>query len=147
LVVDTPDTDSPTTLDRYARVRVRNGGRTIAKNVRCMIERIVFYPSGADAQMNDEEVLDLLWVFVHGITCDIPTRSHRFAELCHVSQREGGPVVLKLGARDVPLRFAPLLGGAGMFEFHVLATAENANTISTIIRVQWTGAVNGLTIV
>jgi hypothetical protein len=126
VIVDTPARTGTgaTARERYARIRVRNQGRSVAKNVRCMIERIVFFPAGAGAQMNDEEVLDLLWVFVHGTTCDIPRSSHRFAELCHVSQREGGPVVLTLGARDVPLRFATLLDAAGMFEFHVLATAE-----------------------
>jgi len=149
VMVDTPattGTPGETARERYARIRVRNQGRSVAKNVRCMIERIVFFPAGAGAELNDEEVLDLLWVFVHGITCDIPSMSHRFGELCHASQVAGGPVVLKLGARDVPLRFAALLKAGGLFEFHVLTTADNASTSRTVIRVRWTGTVEGLNI-
>jgi hypothetical protein len=72
-----------------------------------MIERIVFYPADASAQVNAEEVLDLMWVFVRGRsdgTCDIPTKSHRFAELCHVLQRGDRPV--ELNSAHVTLPYA-----------------------------------------
>ena len=111
-----------------------------------MIDRIMFFPADASATLNDEEVLDLLWVFAHDITCDIPSKSRRWAELCHASQNDGDKVVLKLGARDCPLRFASSMQGAGMFEFHVIATAENADTVDSIVRVKWNGTVAGLDI-
>jgi hypothetical protein len=101
-VVDTPATmrgSGAITRERYVRVRVRNKGRRIAKNVRCMIERIVFFPVDADAETNSEEVLDLLWVFVEGTVCDIPANSHRFVDLCHATMVPNSPSLFRLGAR------------------------------------------------
>ena len=146
LVVNTPDTDSPTTVDRYARVRVSNGGRN-RRERRALLDRAHRVLSSRRGRANERRRGPRSPMgFVHDIMCDIPAGSHRFAELCHVSQREGGPVVLKIGARDVPLRFASLLGAAGMFEFHVIATAENAGTVPAIIRIRWTGTLEGLDI-
>src|SRR4051812_7958574 len=42
--------------ERYARIQVRNEGTGIAKNARCMIDRIVFSPADAAAKPNGEEV-------------------------------------------------------------------------------------------
>jgi hypothetical protein len=115
---------------RYLRLRIDNDGRSTAKNVCVSIIKITRRVPGAGHETFDEEVLDLTYPFARGdepvTRADMPPKTHRFINLCHVSRRLDGHHEFLFDAEVLPIRMNAMYNkSAADFKVHLMIAADN----------------------
>ena len=135
---------APPVEQLYLRLKIQNEGRTFAKNASVCVTRIGFRAPGAGERVFAEEVCDLKLAQSSRAVFNLASGGHRFVDLVHATQR-GQSVGLAFDFVEVPIRLIRLGFGSGDYEMEVVATAENAKSVSHLIKWSWNGTLDGLT--
>jgi hypothetical protein len=122
---------------KYLRLRVRNTGRSAAKDVRVIVAAI----SGAIAFR--DEVFDVRWSRGTVTGLDIPSRTYRFVDICHTDYEPRERWLRLFGDEEIKAKIDEL----STIEFEVYVTAANAATREQRIEVQTDGTAERTTIV
>jgi hypothetical protein len=124
---------------RYLRMKVRNTGRTAAKNVNLCLTQIDLYPKSGQPRIFATEVLDLKFAMTQDVKFDIGARAHRFVDVFGVAQYPSG-IEPQLGAKVFPYALLEAFTHDGKwipghYSIAVVGTADNAPSVNA--RLNW----------
>jgi hypothetical protein len=131
----------PVAEQLYLRLKIKNEGRTFARNASVCVTRIGFHAHGVGERTFAEEVFDLKLALSGRAVFNLASGGHRFVDLVHATQNGR----LAFDFVESPIRLAILGFGSGDYEIDVVATAENATSVSRLIKWSWDGTLHGLT--
>jgi endonuclease YncB( thermonuclease family) len=139
--------DRTTVQQVHLRLRIRNRGRTFARNVSVNITEIGFDSATTGEQAFDEEVLEpRMALTADRAIFNLASEGHRFVDIAHAVQASFGPAALALDLGITPVRLQLLGFQAGDYRMRVFVAAENADSIPQEVRFAWNGTLQGLTI-
>jgi hypothetical protein len=132
---------------RYLRVKVRNAGRTAAKNVNLCLTQIDLYPRSGQPKVFATEVLDLKFAMTQDVKFDIGARAHRFVDVFGVAEYPSG-IDPQLGAKVFPFALVEAFTDHGKwipghYSIAVVATADNASSVSARLSWYYDGGLDG----
>lgn len=119
------------------RVRVANQGRSVARDVTCLVREVI----RADldrARHFDDETVDLRWSHRETRVRDLAPGEARYVDVCY-TQEDDALSGVRLASDHVPARLAGMLASPGRFHFHLSASAQNAAARRRSISVDWEG--------
>ncbi len=146
---------------RYLRLKVRNRGKSSAKNVSICVTEIAYTAAGAGATVFAEEVFDLkLALTADRAVFNLAGGGHRFIDLVHTwvcTPLPGAPPLPLPQAgcqarRDFDfltsaVRLEDLNFTRGRYRMRVFVSAENAASSTDELGFSWDGTLHGLQIV
>ncbi len=150
-------------LQRYIRLKVKNGGKSFAKNVSVCVTKITYNAPGSGTADFAEEVFDFkLSLTPDRAVFNLAAGGHRFIDIVRASVNsplDGGPQLpphclpqVNCTARlDFDFVFSPArleeMGWTrGTYQMEVFVSAENAASLSTQLSWSWDGTLNNLQI-
>lgn len=146
-VVTGPDGKPLKVEQVYLRLKIKNRGRTFARNASVCVTDITYERDGTGQRLFSEEVLDpKLSLIGHRALLNLASGAHRFVDLVHTEERAGHPVALKFDFIAWPFRMEALGFSHGHYEFTVFVVAENAQSNSSKVKWSWDGTLKGLKI-
>jgi hypothetical protein len=144
---------------KYLRIKIKNCGRTFAKNVSVCVTKFVYSAPGSGETEFAEEVFDLRVGLGGGRTeFNLAPMGHRFVDLVHtevctqtLENYTSPPPQEGCQARrsfdfPSPLRLEDLGWTKGTYRFVVFVTAENAKSLVDKFQFSWDGSLEGLRI-
>jgi hypothetical protein len=132
---------------RYLRIKIRNFGRSFARDVIAYVTRISYRPVDGQEQVFAEEVFDLkLALTGKQSVFNLAPDSHRFVDLVHSQQERNQAVGLGFDFVIGAVRLGLLGFGVGQYEMRMFVAADNGQSVSDTLRFSWDGTLNGLTI-
>jgi hypothetical protein len=123
----------------YARLKVRNKGRRDdAVQCRGTLIRLEKTDSGDRKPLPFTDPIQLSWAGGDLPMIDLPKEIPGYLNLCHLNLKANE---MKLCASALPFMYWSLMDDDGIYFFHVLLTAKNADPVTTVvIRVTWNKA-------
>lgn len=133
--------DSPTLniFGIWIRARLKNEGKSVARNCRAYLTDIVVeHTSGSRLVYNNEDAIPLKWSLrADEEKIDLPPEITQFIDICHVLATE--PNKLHSDARINPFRLGPFWQLPGKYKVTVVVTADEAEPASTAVCFYWPG--------
>jgi hypothetical protein len=131
----------------YVRLKIRNSGRTTAKDVSLCVVKLKFEASGRGTSSFEEEVLDLkLAMTTKEAVFRLANGAHRYIDLSHTQSVATG-VAFGLDFVISPVRLGILGWGAGTYRAEVVASADNAASVHRTVSWAWDGQFLGLRVI
>lgn len=125
--------------NQWARIRVRNKGRSTARNVRVMIVSLGNKTSDASQWDYRQEIIDCWWSHIDESKIDIPPDTWRFADLFLLKMSNAKSILrfTGVGARNIPGRIEHITIG-------VKITADNCDTTEANLTLRYLGLEKGM---
>jgi hypothetical protein len=126
-------------IQQWARVKVKNNGRSTARNVRVIITSISNKTSDFTEWEFDQEVIDCGWSHIDETKIDIPPYTWRFADIFVLEMTEANSD-LKFtgrGATNIP-------GRIGVLSIKVMLTGDNCETTTATLPFRYKGLQEGM---
>ncbi len=133
-------------VQSYVRLKVRNPGRTTARNVSLCVTRLTFEALGGGVTTFEEEVLDLKVANTHQAEFRLAPGAHRYIDLFHTQNMNPG-VTFSYDFVATPARLTMLGFAAGTYRAEVFASAENTASVSGTVSWRFDGTFPGLQII
>lgn len=133
--------DSPAqVIQQWIRVKIKNNGRSTARNVRVIIVYISNKTSDFTSWDFNREIIDCGWSHIYETRIDIPPRTWRFADLFVLEMTEGSADIrfTGKGAENIPGRMEIISIGA-------MITADNCETTTVTLPLRYQGLGKGMT--
>src|SRR5208282_3509528 len=128
----------------YLRLKVRNTGRSTAKDVSLCVVSLSFPAVVRGAYRFGEEVLDLkVAMTTDTVAFRLAAGAHQYIDLAHTDRRLG-TVVLATDFVRTPVRLTALGFAPGTYRAEVFASAENAASVHGTASWSWDGQFPGL---
>lgn len=141
-VVKTPTIDRDTSQisghQVYFRVRVKNIGKNIARNVSADMIRVMF-PNPASVTVFDTEVIGLKWALSGDALTNIPPGLHRFLDVCHTFQPSTGNAIIQLDTAVHPALLREFGLHKGKITVDIVAACDSARTAKASVSIDWQG--------
>jgi hypothetical protein len=99
----------------YLRLRIRNPGRTFARNASVCVTEITYEPKGLDGVFGEEVLDPKMSLTGDKPLFNLPSGAYCFVDLVHTEQKVGRPVELKFDFVSWPVRMMALGFGAGRY--------------------------------
>jgi len=128
--------------DRYVRVRFRNLGRHVASGSIVYLTAIEeVHDSGRTTQTSFQEATQLSWPLNEYGPRNLPNSADFYVDLVKIYSRAPG---WHFGVRQLHSNHDALKPYKGMYRFHLVATAENAESEALAVDVKYEQEVNTL---
>ena len=128
----------------YLRPKVKNIGKTFAKNVSVCVPHISYRKGGAGERIFAEEVFDLKLALAGRPVFNLASHGHRFVDLVHVQQEAGRKIELAFDFVGSAVRLQDMEFASGTYEMKVFVSAENANAVEYDLSWSWNGTLDTL---
>jgi len=132
--------ESPTKgIQQWARIKVRNKGRSTARNVRVIITSIGNKTSDLTEWEFDQEVIDCGWSHIDEKKIDIPPQTWRFADIfvLEMTEADSDLKFTGTGARNIP-------GRIEILSVKVMLTGDNCETTTATLPFRYQGMRQGM---
>lgn len=125
---------------QWARVKVKNDGRSTARSVRAIITSIGNKTSDLTEWKFDQEVIDCKWSHIDETKIDIPPQTWRFADIfvLEMTEAQCDLTFTGTGARNIP-------GKIEILSITVMLTGDNCETTMATLRFRYQGLQEGMT--
>jgi hypothetical protein len=131
-------------LQRYVRLKVRNAGRSTAKDVSICVVKLRFEAPDEDPVDFEQEVLDLKVAMTPDqITFRLAAGAHQYVDLWH-TQKEHGGVAFMTDFVATPATLAFFPRKPGIYRAEVFVSADNAPSVGYTASWSWDGQYPGL---
>ena len=139
-IINEPSPDAVQRKRQWVRLKVKNNGRSTARNVRVIIGSIGNKTSDQHAWDFTSEVIDCGWSHIDEFKIDIPPDTWRFADLFVLETTETNADVkfTGRGARNIPGRIEVL-------SITTMITADNCETKTDTLPLRFQGLEKGMT--
>jgi hypothetical protein len=142
ILQDSPasDADSSTkVVQQWLRVKIKNNGKSTARNVRVLIVSIVNRTSDFTEWKFAREIIDCGWSHVDETKMDIPPATWRFADLfaLEMSNTKSDVKITGKGARNIPSRIE-------VISITIKIMADNCETTTVSLPLQYQGLQKGM---
>jgi len=135
-----PTTESQAkTIQQWARVKIKNNGRSTARNVRVIIHSIGNKTSDLTEWEFAQEVIDCWWSHINETKIDIPPQTWRFADIFVLEMTEAKSDLrfTGTGARNIP-------GRIEILSVEVMLTGDNCESTKATLPFRYEGLRNGM---
>jgi hypothetical protein len=136
----TSNSDSLVEITRqWTRVKIRNAGRSTARNVRVIITSIGNKTSDLTEWKFDQEVIDCGWSHIDETKIDIPPQTWRFADIfvLDMTETKSDLKFTGKGATNIP-------GRIEMLSIEAKITADNSDTTTVMLPLRYKGMRAGM---
>jgi hypothetical protein len=143
-LIDTNTLGGLEPVQRYLRLKVRNTGRSIARDVSLCVTDLSFEAPGIDKTFFSEDVLDLKVAMTDAQTVfRLPAHAHQYIDLIHTQKVDTG-VHLVSDFMRTPIRLQRLGLRAGTYRAEVFVSADDVTSVHCAVSWSWDGGFPGL---
>jgi len=128
-------------VDRYVRVRIRNVGKHVAKESIVYLTSIEEVHDSGTTPTAFQEAMQLSWPLNEYGHRNLPNSGDLYVDLVKIHSRAPG---WHFGFKQLHANHDGLKSHSGTYRFHLVATAENAESKTLVVNVKYEQAVNTL---
>jgi hypothetical protein len=135
---------TPSLRIKHARLRVVNAGRRDSA-VRCRgtLTKIERYNGTTWDELPYHDAGQLIWAYVGTPERELPRNVPAYLDLCFVMNLNQ---TLILCLNPLPEMYKKIINGEGSYRLHVLLTADNADPVTKVVRMNWSGKYDQLSV-